>query len=81
MSDDEDGGERTNAEYYSAYWTKPIKPRTAAKRVKPKRVSKKAMGFGDLAVGLVEHLRRLHHKRIHTRKGPLLRGKFPRERH
>lgn len=41
MSDDEDGGERTNAEYYSRFWTKPMKVRSAAKRVKPKRSGKK----------------------------------------
>lgn len=68
MSDDEGD---TNAQYYSHLWTKPIKVRSAAKRVKHKR-SQKAVRLGNLSVCLVEHLRRLHHKRVNARLRPLL---------
>lgn len=69
MSDDEG----TNAQYYSAHWTKQIKVRSAAKRLKHKRISKKSVLLGDVSIGTVKHLWRLHHKRKHARKCPLLR--------
>lgn len=41
MSDEEDGGEHTNAEYYARFWTKQIRIRYAPKRVKYKRHQKR----------------------------------------
>lgn len=70
MSDDEND---TNAQYYSALWTKVIKPRSQSKRLKHKRVSKKMMRLGDVSIRTIEHLLRLHHKREHPRKCPLRR--------
>ena len=40
-SDEEDGGEHTNAEYYARFWSKPVKIRYAPKRVKHKRHQKR----------------------------------------
>jgi hypothetical protein len=40
-SDEEDGGEHTNAEYYARFWTKAVKVRYAPKRVKHKRHQKR----------------------------------------
>lgn len=71
--EEEDGGESSNAQYYGHLWNKQWKLRVSAKRLKPKRVSKKLILLGDMSVGAVKHLLRLHHKRIHTRKRPLLR--------
>lgn len=73
MSEDEDGGESMNAVYYGHLWTKTLKVRSAAKRVKHKRSGKKAVFLGDMLVCAVKHLVGLHHKRIHSRKSPLLR--------
>ena len=69
MSDDEDGGEHTNAQYYSATWTKPKKVRLEPKKAKVN--SKQLVIFCDVLVGTVEHLGRLHDKRKHTSKCPL----------
>lgn len=78
--EEEDGGESSNAQYYGHLWNKQWKLRVSAKRLKPKRVSKatprlrqELILLGDMSVGAVKHLLRLHHKRIHTRKRPLLR--------
>ena len=76
MSEDDDGGEAMNSVYYSGLWTKQLKLRTAAKRVKHKRSLKKAILLGNVPVGIVEHLWRLHHKRIHARHRPLGRRQF-----
>lgn len=78
MRDDEDGdgGESMNAVYYGHLWTKPMKVRSAAKRVKHKRALKKAVFFGNVSVGAVKHLARLLNKRKDPRHTPLLRGKF-----
>ena len=35
-SDEESGGEHTNAEYYARFWTKKAKVRYEPKKVKPK---------------------------------------------
>lgn len=77
MSDDESN---TNADYYGHLWTKPMKVRSAPKRLKPKRVSKKLILLGDVSVGAMKHFRRLLNKRIHTGLSPLLRREFPRQR-
>ena len=71
VSDDEGD---SNAQYYSHLWTKTMKPRSAPKRVKHKRHLKKAMLLRNMLIGSVEHLARLHDKRIHTAHGPLRRG-------
>ena len=82
MDDDDDGGESMNAVYYGHLWTKQIKVRSAAKRLKHKRWSKKTgranlLGetvlLGDVQIGTVKHLWRLHHKRKDSPKCPLLR--------
>lgn len=39
MSDDDDGGEHTNAEFYKHVWTKPIKKRVEPKKAKTKFTS------------------------------------------
>ena len=71
--EEEDGGESSNATYYSALWNKPIKVRTACKRVKHKRSSKKMILLRDMLVRTAKHLRRLHHERVHSTHPPLLR--------
>ncbi len=73
MTEDTDGGDHTNAVYYEQHWTKQIKVRVYAKRVKPKRYLKKSVHLGDMPVGIVKHLRRLHDKRIHPSHAPLFR--------
>lgn len=76
MSEDDDGGEAMNSVYYSGLWTKQLKLRTAAKRVKHKRASKKTILLGNVPVGVVKDLRRLLNKRIHARHRPLGRRQF-----
>ena len=71
--EEEDGGESSNANYYGHLWNKQWKLRVSAKRLKHKRHSKKLILLGDMSVGAVKHLLRLHHKRIHARNRPLLR--------
>lgn len=70
MSDDEDGGEHTNAEYYGRVWTKPVKKRLEPKKAKVK--SKEVIHLCDVLVGTVEHLRRLHRKGVNPAVSPHL---------
>ena len=77
-SDEEDGGEATNACYYAAVWNKTIKVRTMFKRVKHKR-SQKRVVLRNVFVGTSEDLRRLHHERIHSCHPPLLWREFARQ--
>lgn len=71
IMDDEDGGERTNAEYYASLWTKSITVRLSAKRVKPKRSTKRFAKDGDKANPMVCR----NQDRNHTRKFQLCLAK------
>ena len=71
MSDSEPD---TNDKYYQHLWTKPLKKRTTAKKVKPKRSLKKTIVLGDMLVRSVKDVRRFHNKRIDATHSPLLRG-------
>lgn len=73
MDDDGDGGEQSNAIYYSWIWTKGMKVRVCAKRVKHKRHSKKVVHLGNVPVSTMKHRFGLHHKGIHTTHRPHLR--------
>jgi hypothetical protein len=73
MSDDEDGGEHTNAEYYGRVWTKPVK-----KRLEPKKAKVKSKEITNVLIATLNHLERMgdrwvyadHSNRRTSRRSP-----------